>query len=429
MGNAFSNIAFTTNVKALQERSGSRAAYAGRAQGPLENAELSVHEIAFIEARDSFYLGTVTETGWPYVQHRGGPGGFLKVLDSRTLGFADFSGNRQYVSTGNIVGNPRVCLFLMDYPHQARLKILGRARLVENDTDPDLLTRLDNPHYRARVERGVVIEIEGFDWNCPKYITPRFTEAEVAAYIREAERLAPSASTTNAAEESLGSGELELTITGVRQLTPDIRAYELRGEAWSELPTASAGAHLEVPVRLEDGSIARRHYSLLSNPRERDFYEIAVRHEADGRGGSRAIHGHWHIGTRLRVPFPINHFPLHSDARPAVLIAGGIGITPIKAMASELRLRGQRFELHYSARTPRDMAYRAELARDIKIGFRMYFSQAQHGGRMDVPKIVRNAAPDSVIYVCGPGSLIESVREAARDIGLPASRVQYESFY
>jgi predicted pyridoxine 5'-phosphate oxidase superfamily flavin-nucleotide-binding protein len=114
----------------------------------------------------------VSETGWPYVQHRGGPAGFLKVLDARTIGYADFTGNRQYISAGNLAGDDRVCLFLMDYPHQARLKILGRARVIDEDSDPELLARLDNPHYRARVERGIVIRIEGFDWNCPKYITP-----------------------------------------------------------------------------------------------------------------------------------------------------------------------------------------------------------------------------------------------------------------
>lgn len=136
---------------------GSRDAYARGDQDVVEDPVLGPHEIAFIEARDSFYLGTVSETGWPYVQHRGGPTGFLKVLDPRTIGFADFSGNRQYVSAGNLAGDNRVSLFLMDYPHQTRLKILGRARVVDEDSEPELLARLDNPHYRARVERGIVI--------------------------------------------------------------------------------------------------------------------------------------------------------------------------------------------------------------------------------------------------------------------------------
>jgi len=186
MASAFAQIAFTANVKALQTRMGSRAAYGRHEREPVAEPVLGPPEIAFIEARDSFYQGTVGESGWPYVQHRGGPAGFLKVLDARTIGYADFTGNRQYISAGNLAGDDRVCLFLMDYPHQARLKILGRARVIDEDTDPDLLARLDNPHYRARVERGILIRIEGFDWNCPKYITPRYTEDEIAQRIREA---------------------------------------------------------------------------------------------------------------------------------------------------------------------------------------------------------------------------------------------------
>ena len=184
MASAFAQIAFTANVKALQMRMGSRAAYGRHDQEPVAEPVLGPPEVAFIEARDSFYQGTVGESGWPYVQHRGGPAGFLKVLDARTIGYADFTGNRQYISAGNLAGDDRVCLFLMDYPHQARLKILGRARVIDEDTDPDLLARLDNPHYRARVERGILIRIEGFDWNCPKYITPRYTEDEIAQRIR-----------------------------------------------------------------------------------------------------------------------------------------------------------------------------------------------------------------------------------------------------
>lgn len=180
MANAFMNIAFTPNVQALQARMGSRAVYAHGEEGAVVEPELGPHETAFIAARDSFYLGTVSETGWPYVQHRGGPRGFLKVVDTRTIGFADFSGNRQYISAGNLAGDDRVCLFLMDYPRQIRLKILGRARVADAEAEPDLSARLDSPHYRARVERWIVIRIEGFDWNCPKYITPRYTEDEIA---------------------------------------------------------------------------------------------------------------------------------------------------------------------------------------------------------------------------------------------------------
>jgi hypothetical protein len=409
---------------------GSREAYGRYEQDAVQEAVLSPHEVAFIEARDSFYLGTVSETGWPYVQHRGGPPGFLKVLDARTIGYADFSGNRQYISTGNLAGDDRVSLFLMDYPHQARLKILGRARVIEEDGDPELLARLEDPHYRARVERGIVIHIEGFDWNCPKYITPRYTEEEVAQRIREA----IAAQATQALQqdmrpsEPVGNGGLALTVTGVRQLTPRIRAYELRAEDWGELPAAEAGAHLDVPVRLADGSVITRQYSLMTAPGHR-LYEIAVLRESDGRGGSQAIHDTWQIGMRLRTTPPVNHFPLHGDARPAVLIAGGIGITAIRAMALALKRRNVPLELHYTGRTPDDMAYRNELATGFTNGYFTYFSRVPGHRRLDVAEVLQRATTDTVFYVCGPVALIEAVRDAALKLGIPPERVQHESFY
>lgn len=431
MTSAFAKIAFTANVKAVQTRMGSREAYGQHEQEPAQEPALGPHEIAFIEARDSFYQGTVGEAGWPYVQHRGGPPGFLKALDARTIGYADFSGNRQYISTGNLAGDDRVSLFLMDYPHQARLKIYGRARVIDEDDDPELLARLDNPHYRARVERGIIIRIEGFDWNCPKYITPRYTEDEIAQRISEATTaFAAQASQQNEhPDEPIGNGELALAITGVRQMTQHIRAYELRAEDWSELPPAEAGAHLDVPVRLADGSVVTRQYSLVTNPGYHDIYEIAVLRESDGRGGSQAIHKNWQIGTRLRVAPPVNHFPLHTDSRPAVLIAGGIGITPIKAMAHALRLRNIPFELHYTAKSPVDMAYRDQLAAEFTNGYFTYFSRVPGHRHLDVDEVLQRAVDDAVFYVCGPVALIDAVRAAANRLGIAPERVQHESFY
>jgi predicted pyridoxine 5'-phosphate oxidase superfamily flavin-nucleotide-binding protein len=181
MAHAFSGLMFTPIVKSLQERFGSRDSYR-RFEAPEAppRDSLGPDEAEFLAARDSFYMATVSETGWPYVQHRGGPPGFLKVLDDRTIGFADFRGNRQYVSTGNLLTDDRVSLILMDYPNKRRLKILGRARILEPETAPDLLASLEIPEYRARVERGFLIHVEAFDWNCPQHITPRYTLAEIA---------------------------------------------------------------------------------------------------------------------------------------------------------------------------------------------------------------------------------------------------------
>ncbi len=181
MSNHFAEIAFTPSVRAVQESMGGRRRHA-RAEGEIGSAELGDAETEFISRRDSFYLASVSETDWPYVQHRGGPIGFLKVLSSTTLGFVDYRGNRQYVSVGNFLKNDRVAMILVDYPNRARLKILGHVRLVSTD-EPALLDSLKTAGDRAHVERGFVINVVGYDWNCPQHITPRFSEAEVATAV------------------------------------------------------------------------------------------------------------------------------------------------------------------------------------------------------------------------------------------------------
>ena len=178
----FAEIAFTPAVKALQEAHGSRAAYA-RVQadsGPGEG--LGPRETTFLANADSFYMATVGESGWPYVQHRGGPRGFLKVISPTRIAFADFRGNRQYVSAGNASRDSRASIIVVDYATQRRLKLLGRLRFEDvGAADPELVFAVELPDYRARVEHVVVIAVEAFDWNCPQHITQRFTLAEIDA--------------------------------------------------------------------------------------------------------------------------------------------------------------------------------------------------------------------------------------------------------
>lgn len=428
MARAFARIAFTPNVQAFQARMGSRDAYRSAELGEPETVELSSYEIEFIGARDSFYQGTVGENGWPYIQHRGGPAGFLKVLDARTVGYADFSGNRQYISVGNLDGDDRVSLFLMDYPGQRRLKIWGRAQLVDESTDPALIARLESPDYRARIERGVIITIEAFDWNCPKFITPRFTESEAKQIVGGWQPDAGKNVQQSGDIDEIGTGPLKLVVSGMRQLTPHVLAYELRAPDWSDLPPVTAGAHIAVPVRLPDGSVVTRQYSLASHPQRRNTIEIAVLRENTGRGGSAAIHASWQIGTRLAIDMPMNLFPLHEDVRHAALIAGGIGITPIRAMAQALQARGCAFELHYSSRTPADMAYRDQLALEFPGQLHLYFTRIEGGRRIDFRSLMRDAPADTLFYVCGPGPFIETAKSAAREAGIAAGRLHFESF-
>ncbi len=181
MPHHFAEIAFTPTVKKVQEEMGSRSSYARMESVPAEvNYRLTEAEAGFIAGRNSLYMATGSETGWPYIQHRGGPTGFVRVLDESTIGFADFRGNRQYVSVGNLMMNDRVSLFFMDYPNKTRLKLFGRARIIGLD-EQAVLSRLEMPDYRARIERAFVISIEGFDWNCPQHISERYMPEELGA--------------------------------------------------------------------------------------------------------------------------------------------------------------------------------------------------------------------------------------------------------
>jgi len=176
MATKYLDLMFTDSVRRAQKQ------YYGRAvtiAGAPERDPLGQDEAEFIAARDSFYLASISETGWPYIQHRGGPQGFLRVINETTLAFADYKGNRQLLTTGNVSVNDRVALFLMDYPNRTRLKILGHARIEDARAHPELVAQLADPKMRSSVERLVFIDVVSFDWNCPKYITPRYSLEEV----------------------------------------------------------------------------------------------------------------------------------------------------------------------------------------------------------------------------------------------------------
>jgi uncharacterized protein len=180
---SFLDIASSASVRAVQAEMGSDHLWTpGQVDRRFE--AFTVDEEAFIAARDSFYMASLSDNGWPYVQHRGGPPGFLKVIDETTLAFADFRGNRQYISVGNLDANDRAALILVDYPRRARLKILAHVERLALDAEPELLSKLLEPGYRAKPERIFRLRLAAFDWNCPQHIVPRFTEAEIARAVQ-----------------------------------------------------------------------------------------------------------------------------------------------------------------------------------------------------------------------------------------------------
>jgi len=184
MSHAFFDLTFTPSVKRAQEHFGTRRNYERFEGGEPDFHGLTDAEADFIALRDSFYLATVGETGQPYVQFRGGPAGFLKVLDPVTLGYADFGGNLQYISAGNLSYNDKAALILMDYPNRRRLKVLARVEVRDAGAEPAMAATLQVPGYRGKVERVMILRVQAFDWNCPRHITPRFTAEEIQELTR-----------------------------------------------------------------------------------------------------------------------------------------------------------------------------------------------------------------------------------------------------
>jgi uncharacterized protein len=178
MAKNFATLAFSDEVKAMQEKHGSRSSYARMERDTYVDG-LTENEIDFIAQRDSFYMASFGENNFPYIQHRGGPKGFVKVLDAKRIGFIDFKGNMQYISVGNIATNNNVALIMVDYPARARLKILAKAEIIELKDNPELYDLLDLTEYKFKPERMMVLHVEAYDWNCPQHITPRYTVEDI----------------------------------------------------------------------------------------------------------------------------------------------------------------------------------------------------------------------------------------------------------
>jgi len=184
---SFGSLVFTPLVKQLQERYGSRRQYERMAASASQD-RFTPFETQFLAERDSFYWATIGATGWPYIQHRGGPKGFLKVIDDHTLALGDFRGNKQYISTGNLLTDNRVAMIMVDYPRQARLKILGRVEIFEGEQAETWLPLVRMPEEKTEIERVFVIHVEAYDWNCPQHITPRYTAEELREGMQEIEK-------------------------------------------------------------------------------------------------------------------------------------------------------------------------------------------------------------------------------------------------
>ena len=226
---------------------------------------------------------------------------------------------------------------------------------------------------------------------------------------------------------ALGTGPLELTVAGASDLTPRIRRFELRAAAGGQLPAWTPGAHLDMPVHLATG-LATRSYSLIGDCAQRDHYEIAVLRDDAGKGGSLAMHRDYASGRVVRCGLPANQFELHTDERPCILIAGGIGITPIRSMAIELQRRGAEFALHYAARSVTETALMDDLCDRFGAKISFWHSDGAPTNQLNIQKVMAGLPGDGAVYVCGPLGLIQAAIDVSARLDLPSTCVRFERF-
>ena len=420
---------FTNTVKKVQEEYGVREMGQQLEDSPVAHDVFTDRERVFIEARDSFYMATVNSDGWPYVQHRGGPIGFLRIIDEKTIAFPDFRGNDQYISVGNLRRTDKISLIFMDYPNRRRLKILGYCRIVTEREDLMQVAKLEPEGYGYSAHRAMIITLDSFDWNCPQHIVPRYTQAEIEAILPEHSDPAQASFSlpTTQEIENLCDGFIPVEVMGICGQADNISEFILR--PLDDTPVVSnAGAHIRIAVRGHDEQVKANAYSLLNGPEQRDAFHIAVLKETEGECGSYFMHFTPRIGDRLYIQPPKNDFPLVENVSRSILIAGGIGITPVLSMARALNAVDGSFEIHYTVRTRVHMAYKQQVIELAGDDGHFYYSREEPPTKLDLNDILAEPKVGTHIYVCGPKPLIEAVIAIAAEKGWPKEQTHFELF-
>ncbi|MCB1934425.1 MAG: pyridoxamine 5'-phosphate oxidase family protein [Nitrosomonas sp.] len=419
---------FTDPVKKVQEEYGVRELGQQLEDSPVAHDVFAERERTFIETRDSFYMATVNSEGWPYVQHRGGPKGFLRVIDNKTIAFPDFRGNDQYISMGNLRSSNKISLILMDYPNRRRLKILGYCKVVTERENLMQVAELETEGYGYAAHRAMIVTLDSFDWNCPQHIVPRYTQAEIKASFPQ-----PDISWTNLSLPTIQDVEkfegavMPVEVTGICKRAENISEFILSPLNDSSI-TPDAGSHIRIAVRSHDGQIKTNAYSLINGPEQNAAVHIAILRETDGGGGSRFMHDVPRVGDHLYIQPPKNDFPLVENAEHTILIAGGIGITPILSMARTLSASGDSLEIHYTARTHKSMAFKQQVADIASDNSHFYFSREEPVVRLDLEDILSEPKIGIHIYACGPKVLIDAVITIAEVKGWPKNQIHFELF-
>lgn len=375
----------------------------------LEGHELNVAQQALIGQANTFFVASAHPEQGADASHRGGHPGFVKVLNPHRLRIPDFVGNNMFNTLGNFVSYPSAGLVFIDFEHARVLQLSGRPEVLLHESDDQGET--------GGTARYWEFEIEAWRQSC----LPLRIEWEFLDY-------SPHIPTSRTSDSEAGLASRALRVERSWMETEQVKGFHLTTVDGAKLPRFEPGSHLPVKVRDREGRWVVRHYSLSSDPADRSHYCIGVRIEPQGRGGSVYLHESVQTGDLLQVLPPKNAFPLVTDADHTILLAGGIGITPLIAMLHALKTANRSFELHYSVGTPADLAFGREIRALAGKRARFYASGGTYGSRLDLGRILERPATNTHVYVCGPRRMILAVGELAREIGWSPEQIHFESF-
>lgn len=365
--------------------------------------QLKDTHLDLISTSDSFFVGSGVSNHHNDASYRGGDPGFVKVSNNNQLLIPDFKGNSMFNTLGNIQTNPKVGLVFIDFVQKKLLQLTGIAKILWDQIDTDNDTGGTKRYWHFDIKHWQETQLpEGLNWSFFDY-SPHNPKAKI-------------------------SNELSLQVSDTVMKSEKIKLFRLIAKDGGILPAFESGAHLPVEISLSDNTSLERHYSITSSSHDNRFYEIAVQQEKHGGGGSNYLHDHLQIGGKLRAKPPVNNFSLTSPGKHHILIAGGIGITPIISMLRELSENNESFELHYSVKTASDLVFMDEIIKLAANCAYFYISQGVGANKLDIKSLLVSENKLSHVYICGPLSMIEVVKTTADNNEWQPSHIHYESF-
>ena len=388
---------------------------------PLTGTKLRPNHIKLIQNADSFFVGSaspvlsdredlesnqITKHGGD-ASHRGGLPGFIELKGQKLI-IPDYKGNSMFNTLGNIELYPFAGIVLLDFERSKLLQLSGEAKILWDQDDPT--------EKSAGTKRFWQLEVKAWQETAlPETINWQFYD-----YSPHNPR------EKNNQEKTIE--DLKLEVKSIVTKSENIKKFRLTAEQGSILPAFEPGAHLPIEFSLPSGIVAQRHYSILNSSSDNRYYEIAVQRESKGRGGSNFIHSQFKVGTRIRAKAPSNEFPLLTNAQHTILLAGGIGITPILSMIHKLIETNSSFEVHYTAKTKKEAAFYDDVLKLAGDRAHFYFSKETDSHRIDLMELMKNALPQTHLYMCGPVRMINAVRAHGEELKWSAERIHFESF-